>query len=144
MSAKIIDGKAISQEILAELEPRIAELKGRGITPGLDVILVGENPASLSYVRSKERACERLGIGSETHRLPDNVSQTEILDLIAKLNSDSGVHGILVQLPLPEQIDEGAVLEAIDPSKDVDGFSPISLGRLLAGEESFAPATPSG
>jgi len=144
MSAEIIDGKAISAEVKDSLVPRIAALKEKGITPRLDVVLVGEDPASMSYVRMKEKASARLGIISETHRLPDTTSQEELLALVQEFNADPNVHGILVQLPLPTQIDEGAVLEAIAPSKDVDGFTPINLGRLLAGQDCYAPATPSG
>jgi methylenetetrahydrofolate dehydrogenase (NADP+)/methenyltetrahydrofolate cyclohydrolase len=144
MSAKIIDGKAISLDILVELVPRIEKLKADGVTPGLSVILVGDDPASQSYVRSKERVSAKIGIRSDTQRLPKATSQTLILDLIAELNSNPDVHGILVQLPLPDKVEEAAVLEAILPSKDVDGFSPISTGRLLSGQDCFAPATPAG
>ncbi len=144
MTAQIIDGKAISAQVLDGLEPRIAKLKSEGITPKLDVILVGENPASESYVRGKERASERLGIESHTHRLPESTSQDEVLDLVITLNEEPRVQGILVQLPLPEHIRESTVIESVLPSKDVDGFSPVNSGRLLAGEDCFAPATPSG
>ncbi len=144
MTAEIIDGKAISTQVLDELRPRIEALISGGITPRLEVVLVGENPASQSYVKGKERASERLGIESVTHRLPESVSQTEVVDLVDRLNRDSGVHGILVQLPLPEHIRQSVVIESVLPSKDVDGFSPVNVGRLLAGEDCFAPATPSG
>ncbi len=144
MTAEIIDGKAISTQVLDELRPRMAKLKSEGIFPKLDVILVGENPASESYVRGKERASGRLGIESATHRLPESTSQDEILTLINDLNKDPKVHGILVQLPLPEHIRQSVVIESVLPSKDVDGFSPVNVGRLLAGEDCFAPATASG
>jgi len=144
MSAEIIDGKKISLDILMELVPRVEKLKAEGVTPGLSVILVGEDPASQSYVRSKERVSKKIGIRSETHRLPKTTSQMLVLDLIGELNANPEVHGLLVQLPVPDQIEEATVIEAILPSKDVDGFSPISTGRLLGGQECFAPATPMG
>ena len=144
MTAKIIDGKEISRQVKDELKPRIAALAQKDIVPGLSVIIVGEDPASMSYVKSKGKACEKLGIRSETIMLPVSTSQEDLLAVIDKLNMDSKVHGILVQVPLPEQIDESAVLESINPKKDVDGFSPVNMGRLLAGEECFRPATPAG
>lgn len=144
MTAKIIDGKAISKQVMEDLKPRIASLAGKGIIPGLTVIIVGENPASMSYVKSKGKACERLGLRSETIMLAENTPQKDLLAIIANLNVSPKVHGILVQLPLPEQMDENAVLEAIVPEKDVDGFSPINMGRLLAGQDCFVPATPAG
>ncbi len=144
MTAEIIDGKAISREVMESLKPRIASLKEKDIIPSLTVIIVGEDPASMSYVKSKERACERLGIGSETIMLKETTSQQDLLDIIDNLNNNSRVHGILVQLPLPSQIDENAVIEAINPEKDVDGFSPINMGRLIAGQKCFRPCTPNG
>ncbi|MFO7618121.1 MAG: bifunctional methylenetetrahydrofolate dehydrogenase/methenyltetrahydrofolate cyclohydrolase FolD [Thermoplasmata archaeon] len=144
MSAKIIDGKEISSQIMEELKPRIAKLAKIGVFPGLTVIILGQNPASMSYVKSKGKACERLGMRSETVMLAENTSQADLMMVIAKLNADPKVHGILVQLPLPKHIDEDAVLEAINPEKDVDGFSPINMGRLLAGRECFKPCTPNG
>ena len=144
MSAEIINGKEISLDILMELVPRVEKLKAEGVTPGLSVILVGDDPASQSYVRSKERVSKKIGLRSDTHRLPKSTSQMLVLDLIGELNANPEVHGLLVQLPVPDQIDEPTVLEAILPSKDVDGFSPISTGRLLSGQECFAPATPLG
>ena len=144
MTAEIIDGKAISRQVMEDLKPRIASLKEKGIIPGLSVIIVGTDPASMSYVTSKGKACERLGVGSETIMLKDNTSQDDLLAIIENLNANPRVHGILVQLPLPDQIDENLVLETIDPAKDVDGFSPINIGRLIAGQDCFAPATPSG
>ncbi len=144
MTAKLIDGKAISKEVMKSLEPRIASLKEKGIIPGLSVIIVGKDPASMSYVKSKGKACERLGIGSETIMLKKDTPQKDLLSVIDNLNVNPRVHGILVQLPLPGQIDEDAVLEAINPDKDVDGFSPVNMGRLIAGQNCFKPATPSG
>lgn len=144
MTANIIDGRAISEQILTELAPGVASLKARGIKPSLAVILVGDNPSSASYVRSKERACEKVGISSVVHRLPDTVKQKELIDLVKKLNADKSVHGILVQLPLPKHIGESSVIEAISSVKDVDGFSPLNMGRLLAGQDCFAPCTPLG
>ena len=144
MTAKIIDGKAISKQVMEDLKPRIASLKENDIIPGLTVIIVGEDPASLSYVTSKGKACARLGIGSETVMLEENTSQKDLLAIIENLNTNSRVHGILVQLPLPSQIDENVVLEAINPEKDVDGFSPVNMGRLISGQECFVPATPAG
>jgi methylenetetrahydrofolate dehydrogenase (NADP+)/methenyltetrahydrofolate cyclohydrolase len=144
MTADIIDGKAISKQVMEELRPRIASLAEKGIIPGLTVIIVGEDPASMSYVKSKGRACERLGIRSETIMLDESTSQKDLLAVISNLNANPKVHGILVQLPLPDQIDENAVLEAIIPEKDVDGFSPVNMGRLMAGQDCFVPATPAG
>ncbi len=144
MSAKIIDGKEISETIMEELRPRIAKLIEKGIFPGLTVIILGQNPASMSYVKSKGKACERLGMRSETIMLVESTPQSDLLAVISKLNTDPKVHGILVQLPLPKHIDEDAVLEAINPQKDVDGFSPVNMGRLLAGRDCFKPCTPNG
>jgi methylenetetrahydrofolate dehydrogenase (NADP+)/methenyltetrahydrofolate cyclohydrolase len=144
MSAKIIDGKDIAEKIMDELKPRISKLVEKGTIPGLSVIILGQDPASLSYVKSKGKACERLGMRSETIMLSEKTSQADIMAVIANLNTNSKVHGILVQLPLPKQIDEDAVLEAINPQKDVDGFSPVNMGRLLAGRDCFRPCTPNG
>ena len=144
MTADIIDGKALSKEVMESLKSRIASLKEKNIIPGLTVIIVGEDPASLSYVTSKGKACKRLGIGSETIMLDESTSQKDLLAIIDNLNVNPRVHGILVQLPLPSQIDENVVLEAINPAKDVDGFSPINMGRLISGQDCFVPATPSG
>jgi len=144
MTAKIIDGKVVSKQVMEDLKPRIASLKEKEIIPGLTVVIVGEDPASMSYVKSKGRACERLGIGSETIMLKDSTSQEDLLAVIDNLNKNPGVHGILVQLPLPDQIDEDAVINFINPEKDVDGFSPINMGRLLAGQPCFRPCTPNG
>ncbi|MHC5073445.1 MAG: bifunctional methylenetetrahydrofolate dehydrogenase/methenyltetrahydrofolate cyclohydrolase FolD [Planctomycetota bacterium] len=144
MSAQIIDGKKIAQQMRDELKKEVEHLKTKGIIPGLGVVLVGQDPASQSYVRSKERACEKIGIYSDDNRLPTETTQNELLKLIAKMNEDNKIDGILVQLPLPEQIDEQAVLLAIDPNKDVDGFHPINIGKMVAGQKAFLPCTPHG
>ena len=144
MAATIIDGKAIAQEMQNEMKGEVEKLAEKGVTPRLDVILVGENPASQVYVRNKGRACDRIEIISETHRLPEDTSQEEILRLIEKFNSNPAIHGILVQLPLPDHVNEGAVLNAIDPDKDVDGFHPVNVGRMVVGEPGFLPCTPHG
>ena len=144
MSAKIIDGKQIAEEIRTELKTEVAALGEKGIVPGLGVILVGEDPASRSYVTAKERACENIGIYSDDNRLPADTTQEELLALVKQMNNDPKINGILVQLPLPEQIDEAAVLLAIDPAKDVDGFHPMNVGKMMVGEEAFLPCTPNG
>ncbi|MBR4125467.1 MAG: bifunctional methylenetetrahydrofolate dehydrogenase/methenyltetrahydrofolate cyclohydrolase, partial [Victivallales bacterium] len=145
MSAEIIDGKKVATEIRAELKAKVLELKSsRGITPGLAVILVGEDPASQSYVTAKEKACAEIGIYSDDNRLPADTTQAELLALIAKKNADPRIHGILVQLPLPKHIDTDAVIAAIAPEKDVDGFSPVSLGKLMLGQPTFLSCTPHG
>jgi len=144
MTAQIIDGKQIAAEIRAELKDEVARLKEQGIVPGLGVILVGEDPASQSYVTSKERACEEMGIYSDDNRLPAETSQAELLALVRRMNDDSKINGILVQLPLPAQLDESEVLLAIDPAKDVDGFHPVSVGKMMIGEKTFLPCTPHG
>lgn len=141
----IINGKDIAAQERAALKGRVAELKGKeGVTPGLAVVLVGENPASKVYVRNKTRACEESGIRSLQHTLSEATSQTELLRLIKELNSSRDVHGILVQLPLPAHIDSGAILEAIDPEKDADGFHPYNMGRLVIGNPVMQPCTPMG
>lgn len=144
MTAKIIDGKAIAQEIRADLAKQVAQLTAQGNTPGLTVVLVGDNPASKVYVRSKQRACEEAGINSTVHRLAEETTQEELLDLITQLNADSTVHGILVQLPLPGHLNEEEVINAILPEKDVDGFHPINVGKLQIGAGGFVPCTPAG
>lgn len=144
MSATIIDGKKVSSDIKAELAVEVAELKKTGVEPGLVVVLVGDDPASQVYVKNKEKACELIGIRSVKHQLPETTGQDELLDLVRRLNEDNSVDGILVQLPLPQQIDEHAVLLAIDPAKDVDGFHPFNVGQLMIGESIFEPCTPSG
>jgi methylenetetrahydrofolate dehydrogenase (NADP+) / methenyltetrahydrofolate cyclohydrolase len=143
--AKIINGKEIAKEIREEIRLEVAELKSRtGEVPGLAVVLVGEDPASEVYVRMKDKACRKTGITSFQHRLPAETSQDELMGLIENLNQDRRVNGILVQLPLPDRIEEGGVLQAIDPEKDVDGFHPVNIGKLIAGEEGFQPCTPLG
>jgi methylenetetrahydrofolate dehydrogenase (NADP+)/methenyltetrahydrofolate cyclohydrolase len=145
MAAKIIDGKAVAGRIRAELAEEILILdREHSVIPGLAVVLVGENPASKVYVRSKNKACAEIGIYSEQHSLPAEVPQDELLTLIAGLNNDDRIHGILVQLPLPAHIDEKTVLNAIVPEKDVDGFHPVNVGRLMIGEPGFRPCTPFG
>jgi methylenetetrahydrofolate dehydrogenase (NADP+)/methenyltetrahydrofolate cyclohydrolase len=144
MTAEIIDGKQIALEIRAEVKQETGELIDKGVTPGLATVLVGDDPASAVYVRSKRKACAEAGIKAWDHDLPASTPQNELLDLIADLNADEAVHGILVQLPLPEHIDEQAVLEAVSPENDADGFHPMNLGRLLAGQRLVAPATPAG
>ena len=144
MSAKIIDGKQIATDIRAELKAEVAKLKTKGITPGLSVILVGADPASISYVTAKEKACEEIGIYSNDNRLPAETSETDLLALVSKMNKDPKISGILVQLPLPKHIDEQKVLLAIDPAKDVDGFHPISVGKMVVGQKAFLPCTPNG
>lgn len=144
MTARIIDGKSIAKELRESLAPRVAALKEQGITPGLTVIVVGDDPASAIYVRNKERACVKLGMNSQVLRFPAETTQEEILNTVRLLNQDDSVHGILVQLPLPPHIDEQAVLRAIDPDKDVDGFHAMNAGRLMNGEPGFLACTPKG
>lgn len=139
-----INGKEVSKKIREELQNEIDQLKEKGITPGLSVIIVGDNPASKTYVKSKDKACKQLGMKSEVHSLDGDVSEEELLNLIDKLNNDETIHGILVQLPLPNHIDEKKVIEKISPNKDVDGFHPINAGKLLVGEDTFIPCTPHG
>jgi methylenetetrahydrofolate dehydrogenase (NADP+)/methenyltetrahydrofolate cyclohydrolase len=141
----IIDGKAVSAAILDQVrEESVRLIAERGITPGLAVVLVGEDPASASYVRSKGRACEQLGFHSVTHRLPAETSEADLLALIDALNNDAQIHGILVQLPLPAHIDAEKVVQAIDYRKDVDGFHPVTVGRMVIGLPSMEPCTPAG
>lgn len=144
MSAKLIDGKQIAADIRAELKAEVSALKKQGIVPGLGVILVGDDPASRSYVTAKEKACEAIGIYSDDNRLPAETSQEELLALVERMNADNRINGILVQLPLPSHIDESAVLLAIDPDKDVDGFHPMNVGKMMVGEDAFLPCTPHG
>ena len=144
MVAEIISGKEISKSIRDELKNKVDELRAKGITPGLGVVLVGEDPASHVYVRAKGKACDKLGIYSDTIKLPAETSEEELLKLIDKLNKDQKIHGILVQLPLPKHINEDKVLMTIDPAKDVDGFHPVNVGRMLVGAECFLPCTPHG
>ena len=145
MAAEIIDGKKIAETIRQELSAEISSLKeSRGVTPGLAVVLVGENPASQVYVRMKNKACHAIGIYSEQHSLAADVAEEEVLKLIRSLNSNEKIHGILVQLPLPDHINEHEVLNTIIPEKDVDGFHPVNMGKLLIGEKGFRPCTPFG
>lgn len=145
MSAKIISGVEIAKQMREELKKEIKELKERhGVTPGLATILVGDDPASRVYVGQKEKSCNNLGIYSEKINLPGDISEKELLLLIEKLNNDSRIHGILVQLPLPKQINESKVIYAIDPAKDVDGFHPVNVGKMVIGEKCFLPCTPHG
>jgi len=144
MTARIIDGKQIAADIRAELRDDVVRLKERGIVPGLGVILVGDDPASESYVTGKERACAELGIYSDDNRLPAQTLQADLMRLIAKMNGDPKINGILVQLPLPRHLNESEVLLAIDPAKDVDGFHPMNVGKMVVGEKAFLPCTPHG
>lgn len=145
MGARIIDGKAIAARIRESLKAEIQRLSNeRGFTPGLTVILVGNDPASQVYVRNKEKACKEVGIRSQVIYMDESITQDDLLQEIHKLNNDKSTHGILVQLPLPNHIDEGAIIRAIDPAKDVDGFHPITIGKLLVGEPGFEPCTPKG
>lgn len=144
MTAKIIDGKAISSEIREELKLEIALLKNQGIVPGLGVILVGDDPASNSYVSAKERACESIGIYSDDNRYDENITENQLLEKIFSMNNDTKIDGILVQLPLPKHIDSSKVLLSINPEKDVDGFHPVNVGKMMIGEEAFLPCTPHG
>lgn len=144
MSAQIIDGFSIAAELRADVASSVAELKKQGITPTLAVILVGNDPASQSYVKGKTAALHEVGMEDKTFKLPETTSQDELIKLIKELNSDKLVNGILVQLPVPKQIDPDSIIAAIDPSKDVDGFHPINVGKLLLGHDTFIPCTPHG
>jgi len=145
MTAEIINGSEISKQIRQELKEEVAQLKEKhNIVPGLATIIVGENPASQSYVSSKVKTCQELGIYSERYDLPEDTGQQELLSIIDRLNEDPKINGILVQLPLPGHIDENSVIMAINPKKDVDGFHPVNIGRLMIGNPDFLPATPYG
>lgn len=145
MSATIIDGKAIAQEVTSEVERRARALtENKAVTPGLAVILVGQDPASQVYVRMKRQRCEELGFYSQDHDLDADVSQEKVAALIDALNADPRIHGILLQMPVPDQLDGQALQQAIDPHKDVDGFHPVNMGRLAAGMSGFVPCTPLG
>ncbi len=144
MTAKILDGKAIAGEIQKELAEETAKLKSEGVVPGLGVLLVGDDPASRSYVTAKERACERVGLHSEEVKLPQDASMKEILSVVEAFNKNPQIHGILVQLPLPDNSIEKKVIETILPEKDVDGFHPVNIGRALLGRPAFLPCTPHG
>ena len=143
--AEILDGTATSKEIRAEVAQGVAEMQHKhGVTPGLAAILVGDDPSSAIYVRNKGRACEEVGIFSQTFHLPESTSQEELLELIERINRDSRFHGILVQLPLPQQIDEGKAMMAVRPEKDVDALHPVNVGLLSQGNADFVPGTPGG
>ncbi|KGR74641.1 bifunctional methylenetetrahydrofolate dehydrogenase/methenyltetrahydrofolate cyclohydrolase FolD [Ureibacillus sinduriensis] len=143
-NAMIINGKEIGQEIRQSVAEQVSKLKNQGVTPGLAVILVGDNPASQTYVRNKQKSCEAIGIYSELIKLPKEVSEDELLAQIRFLNNSESIHGILVQLPLPEHINEDKVIATISPEKDVDGFSPVSVGKMMLGQETYLPCTPFG
>jgi len=140
----ILDGKALSNKIKDEVTVEVKALQEKNITPGLAVVLVGQDPASAAYVNMKEKACEAVGIYSIAHKMPETISQEKILEIIYMMNKNPNIDGILVQLPLPSHIDETVILEAIDPQKDVDGFHPYNVGRVVAGLDGFVPATPFG
>lgn len=142
--AKIIDGKAISLAIKDELKEKVVEYKNKGIDITLAVVKVGNDPASAVYVRNKEKACEYVGINSRTLALPEETTQEELLNIVRELNEDDTVNGILVQLPLPKHIDESEILLAINSTKDVDGFHPVNVGKMVIGEDTFLPCTPAG
>jgi methylenetetrahydrofolate dehydrogenase (NADP+)/methenyltetrahydrofolate cyclohydrolase len=141
----LIDGTAVAKKIRARVATRVKELAAKGVTPGLHVVLVGDDPASAAYVMSKGKACTEAGIRGETTRMPASTTEAELLAIVDRLNADPAVHGILVQMPLPKQIDAEEVIRRIDPRKDVDGFHPVNVGRLLIGDPAaFAPCTPAG
>ena len=144
MSAILIDGTKISRTVRKEIASQVDGLKAKGIVPGLAVILVGDNQASRTYVANKEKTCKELGMHSVLLELPETTSQQELLLNIQELNNDPSIHGILVQLPLPGHIDEKEVIEAISPSKDVDGFHPVNIGKMMTGQDTFYPCTPYG
>ncbi len=144
MAAKVISGKQVAEEIRGELKQKVAELKEKGIVPGLGVVLVGEDPASVSYVTSKAKGCEEIDLYEETIRLPADATEEEVLKTVDGLNKDPKISGILVQLPLPDHISVDRVIGYISPEKDVDGFHPVNLGKLLRGEPCPLPCTPHG
>ncbi len=142
--ANIIDGKQVAADIRADLKKEVAALKEKDIVPGLGVVLVGDDPASRSYVKAKERACAEAGIFSDDNHLPADTSAEDVLALIEKLNNDPKIHGILVQLPLPKHMNESEMLRAVKPEKDVDGFHPVNVGKMVLGEKAFLSCTPHG
>ncbi len=143
--AKLIEGRVVAEKVYEQLRSEIAELKSRGVTPGLAVVLVGDDPASRAYVRSKDKMCRELGLHSVKLELPATTTQDELLARVDELNRDAAIHGILVQSPPPKQIDEAAIIRALDPAKDVDGFHPMNVAKLALGDESgFVPCTPLG
>lgn len=141
---KIIDGKKIAEEIKIEIKEKVYKLRRKGINPNLSVILVGDDPASLSYIKGKEKDCQEVGINSEVINFPENCSQEKIENKIKNLNDDDSVHGILVQLPLPDKINSKEIIEIIDPKKDVDCFHPYNVGKMFLGDKIFSPCTPQG
>ena len=142
--ATVISGKEVSQKVKGEVREKALALKEKGIEVGLAVVIVGDNPASRVYVNSKQKACEEVGFNSYEYALPEETTQQELLDLVEELNNDEKVNGILVQLPLPKQIDENAIINAISPDKDVDAFHPFNVGKIMIGEYAFLPCTPAG
>jgi methylenetetrahydrofolate dehydrogenase (NADP+)/methenyltetrahydrofolate cyclohydrolase len=144
MTAKIIDGKQVAADMREQLKREVAGLAKKGIMPGLGVILVGDDPASKSYVTAKQKACQEIGIYSDDNHLPESTTQKELLALIGRMNKDPKIHGILTQLPLPKHLNETEVLLAINPAKDVDGFHPINVGKMVTGQRAFLPCTPHG
>ena len=144
MTASIIDGKAISAKVLEGLASDIQELKKRGITPAMAAVLIGDNPASEVYVRDKSRTAEQIGVKADTIRLPSTATEAEAIDLVKRLNADPNLHGFIVQLPLPKQMDENKVSHTMSPDKDIDGFHPANLGHLVLGDAVFQPCTPAG
>ena len=142
--AEIIDGKSVAAAMREDIRRETAVLAARGVVPGLAVILAGEDPASISYITAKEKACAEAGMFSLDNRLPESVTEDEILRLVEACNRDNRIHGILVQLPLPKHIDETRILLAVDPAKDVDGFHPVNLGKMMLGQDAFYPCTPYG
>jgi methylenetetrahydrofolate dehydrogenase (NADP+)/methenyltetrahydrofolate cyclohydrolase len=144
MTAQIINGKEIAQQLRISMKDQVEELKKMGVTPGLAVVILGEDPASQSYVKAKIKACEEIGVYSKCIRLPMETKEAELLQYIEELNNDQDIHGILVQLPLPKHIAEKAVIDAISPEKDVDGFHPVNVGNMLIGDECYLPCTPHG
>ena len=145
MTAKILDGKALAEEIRGEVATGVAEMQQRhGVTPGLAAVLVGADPASAIYVRNKRRACDEVGMVSDTFELPADSTNEQVLACVQRLNDDSRFHGILVQLPLPAQVDERLIIDSLDPAKDVDGLHPFNVGKLVQGRPDFVPGTPAG
>ncbi|WP_138415869.1 bifunctional methylenetetrahydrofolate dehydrogenase/methenyltetrahydrofolate cyclohydrolase FolD [Aquibacillus sediminis] len=144
MTGEIIYGNELAANLREEMKQEVEQLKQKNITPSLTVILIGDDPASQSYVRGKQKASDKVGVDSELILLPESTTQQELVDRITKLNQDESVHGILVQLPLPNHIDEQVIIETIDPNKDVDGFHPVNIGRMMTGKDTFYPCTPYG
>jgi len=143
-TARLIEGKRVAEQIRLEVKAEVDAMKAQGVTPGLAVVLVGDDPASHVYVRNKEAACQEVGMASFVHRLPADTTERKLLNLVEKLNNDARVHGILVQSPVPRHIDENKIVNTINPDKDADGFHPMNVGKLLIGEECMKPCTPHG